>query len=54
MGRVATGQKKRDRRSRAWDGPLFPCPCPGLLLLQTSVWTTRSQCGLQVGVLSAC
>ena len=31
MGRVATGQKKRDRRSRAWDGPLFPCPCPGLL-----------------------
>lgn len=41
-------------RSRAWDVPLFPCPCPGLLLLQTCVCTTRSQCGLHVGVLSAC
>lgn len=62
LGELKTrAELQRDRRrettknrSRAWDVPLFPGPCPGFLLGQTSVCTARSPCGLQVGVLSAC
>ena len=56
-GRVATGQKRRDyeEQNQGLGRPPVPMPLPGLLLLQTSVrGTTRSQCGLQVGVLSTC